>query len=701
MVRMVALLLTLLGLVYCGSPDQGKDRRTTGAARVDRRDLPTEDLLYRRARSSLQSGQVDQAIRFFDALLEKYPRSPRREEVGYLLADAYFRWAEKDFPQRFQQVIDAFQQALQFYPSSPKAPQARLRLAEIYWRAGLYYEALAVLEMLLESVPPDPYLFEAKSKKASYLLKLERYREALQVYQELLASPQPTDKPMEVFLGYADAAFSLGDFVGALEGYRSVLGRFPDRARLNPLISFRFGETLFKNKRFKEAREVFELLVEGSSKASFGHQLLARIGDCYLEEGDIQGAMVSYVRGIARFPGTEGALISQVRLADIGLRYKGLKIPQGNKGEKGREKGYEAYLDPLAAYDRVAHARPDHPLAELAWYKRSVALRDQERYEQAANSFKEGLSRYPKSFLRNDAWFALKDTLERSIQHAHSRAEWDKAIKIYRANKGSYLKGGMERETLMCLAESYEKLALGEKAAELYSELLDLFPKGSKEDVRVRLGLGRTYFLLKDYSSALDILRELPANFPRSPHLGEVYRLLGDSLRHQGDCRGAREAYEQAVRIGLPSRVSEGSQEGIAPEIDVQLGNCYRRSGQGPQAIELYRKSVQAYPLRKETPRLPLYVKEGYLGLADSLYALERYREALEIYSSLSGALAGDTRLFGTLYRMADCYWKLGEKGIAGETWRSLAGRKDGGPWARLASRNLEEMSWTETYNLR
>ncbi|MBI2877625.1 MAG: tetratricopeptide repeat protein [Candidatus Tectomicrobia bacterium] len=693
MVRMVAVGVALFGLVCCGSPDAGAPREAREASQADRERVQAEILLGRQGRSALQKGQTLQAIRLFEAWVERYPRSPRREEISYLLADAYFRWAAKDLPRRFQPAIDAHQQALQLHPNSPQAVHARLQLAEIYWKSGLQYEALAAVEMVLEGAPPAPYPFKAKGKKAAYLLQMGRQREAWQIYEELLASPQPAEKPLEVSLGYADAAFSLGEFARALVGYQSVLKQFPDLPQSRPLVSYRLGEALFKNRRFKEAREVFESLQKKASKESFSHQLLARMGDCFLEEGDIQGAMLSYLRNLTRYPGTEGALTSKVRLADIGLRHKGLMIPPG-------ETGYEAYLDPLAAYAEVARTRPDHPLAELALYKRAAALKNQKRYEEAEAGFRELLRRYPKSFLRNDTWFALRESLQQSIQQAYARGQWKRAIQIYRTNRESYLKGGMDRESLESLAGSYERLGWGERATEIYRELLDLYPPGSPEEERIRVGLGRTYFLVQEYASVLDFLREFPRRYPQSPSLGEVYRLLGDSLYHQKDCEGAREAYGQALRRGSPGALGKAVEGGAAAEIYVRMGDCYQSTGQGSKALEAYRKAVQAFPREKEAQHLPPHIQAGYLGLADGLYALGKYREACEIYATLNPILASDPRMAGALYRLADCYRRQGERKSAEAIWRSLAQRNGGGPWARLASHNLEEVTWQEAYGL-
>ena len=684
MVLLGVFLVFLLGLGFFGytglaqnDPTAGETRRKGKSQVQQAGQNPIKAHLFRQGLTFLQKGDFDRAIESFNSFLGSSPQGFQAEEARFILADAYFNWAGKDLSGKSQVVLDAYQRALSRHPTSPRAPWARLRIGEVYKRLGFYYEALASLGILLDHYSPGPYHLEGRKKKAYCLLKVGRYQDAQREYQTFLSTSLSESDWVEVSLGLAETALYLGEYQKSLEAYQAVSKKAPQEIQSNPSILYLYGEALFKSRMFQEAREVLKGLIVRFPQEDFSPLAATRIGDCFLEEGDIGGALEGYGKVLLRYPDSDSAITAQVRLADIGMRHPGRKV----NDKEGR---YEAYVNPLAAYNEVASRYPLHPLAEVALYRRGAGLKEAKKYEEAAASFKEALNRYPHGFLKIDALGALGETLEGLIRQYYDQGKYDPLIRVYRNDVLPYLGVVVSQDTLWRVAEGYEKLELWEKAGDIYGRLAVLCREPEQKALAI-LRLSNTYLARGDYPAALERLQQFPLRFPKSRYFPRAQRVQGEVLFRQGKFMEAEESYHQALAAETDSVQSA--------EIQYLLGNCYGEMGNFRQAVESYQRVLQVAPgIGGDSSKG--FIRESHFRLADALYALFRHTEAAQAYAFVIQTYPQDERRPRASYRLADCYQRSHRKEAAVKILRSLAEEEGVGAWARMAAGKLQEIGW-------
>jgi len=158
------------------------------------------------------------------------------------------------------------------------------------------------------------------------------------------------------------------------------------------------------------------------------------------------------------------------------------------------------------------------------------------------------------------------------------------------------------------------------------------------------LGLGRTDYQMGQFSTALDELRRIPAEFPDSPYLPETYFALGQVYEALDRFSEAATAYQQYLDL-RPGVIDSYAQE--------WRGDALLSAGD-------YTAAVEAYQLAMAAPRLddtiPLEIKIG-----NSYYAQGDYQTALVAYSDIYTRTISDYTKASMDYMIGLTYSALGQ----------------------------------------
>jgi soluble lytic murein transglycosylase len=158
------------------------------------------------------------------------------------------------------------------------------------------------------------------------------------------------------------------------------------------------------------------------------------------------------------------------------------------------------------------------------------------------------------------------------------------------------------------------------------------------------LGLGRTYYQRGQVSTALDVLRRVPEEFPDSPHLPETYFALAQVYEALHRFSEAAAAYQSYLNL----------RPGV---IDSYI---HEWRGDALQAAGDYAAAIDAYQIARATPRLgdtiPLEIKIG-----NSYYALGDYQTAIIAYSDIYTRTSSDYTKASMDYVLGLSYTALGQ----------------------------------------
>jgi soluble lytic murein transglycosylase len=182
-----------------------------------------------------------------------------------------------------------------------------------------------------------------------------------------------------------------------------------------------------------------------------------------------------------------------------------------------------------------------------------------------------------------------------------------------------------------------------DSALQEYQSALENHPNPEVQSAAL-LGLGRTYYQLGQFSTALDVLRRIPVEFPDSPHLPETY-------------------FAQAQVYEALDRFSEAA-TAYQSYLDLRPGviDSYIHEWRGDAllASEDYAGAIEAFQAAMITPRLndtiPLEIKIG-----NSYYALGDYQTAIIAYSDIYTRTTSDYTKASMDYVIGLAYTALGQ----------------------------------------
>lgn len=352
-------------------------------------------------------------------------------DVYYLKALSAFKMNTDGTDRLYLDAVSCFQDALNYYPNAAHAPFAILTLAAVYNELGSTVEARGYYKLIIKtyaehSVSAEALLALGKlyAKEGKHDLAIANYRRYLKAYpqSELLtevrlalgkslyelnelaesmemfsqgfeADPRCVYKDPDLLVYIGKLKYQLGDSDGAREAFVKAVNLYPDRDDMADLFT-RIGDTLKDGGREKEAKKIYELVIE-KYPDSDGFAISAiRYADLLLTHDEKEEA---YRMVIERFPEHPVAKLAVIRLADLrrqaGAYHAGIKtlrsLMSGELNGLEDEAEYVMALCFKGYLEKLAEQKD--PLAVVAAYEKDKALidrfEDSEIFETVGTAF--------------------------------------------------------------------------------------------------------------------------------------------------------------------------------------------------------------------------------------------------------------------------------------------------------------------------
>ncbi|MCK5186846.1 MAG: tetratricopeptide repeat protein, partial [Deltaproteobacteria bacterium] len=661
-VRLVTSTTTTISIGYTGR----EERKSVSAE--ERRVYDSAQELYKQKR-------YKEALSNLRYYMDNYPRSELADDVSFLIGDCYFYLAEEGDVSSYQPAISAVQLALALYPDSKDVPLGLFRLANSYRKMKYHYEADESYKLLMDGHPYAECIPDARFWMAENLFQNDEFDEAKNLFQDFMVKYPQSDHLRQAVFRIADCYVGLKEYGKARKSYEEALNRWAGYSGLSPETLFSLGLTYLKNGDCAKARSVLFLGLNVFPKEDYNHIILAKIGDTYQMEEKVEEALKIYSQNGLLYPASKGALISEIKMADIGVNNPGFF-------------NYNQYLEPLKVYQQVIEKYPVTDLAEEALYKQGFAFSEQKRYQEAIVSLKAILEDYPYSDLSRKAFYNVQEILCKLIDSYFSEGKYYFIFDTYRKNKDPFLDDIKNTKTLFQVGDSFRQAGLYEDALEIYKKARRIYPRNYPEDALI-LRMGEIYVLEKKYAKANKVFQKLIKDFPKSGYRKLAFHGLADSYFQQGSYEKARLTYLTAL---------EGEQR-IPRDIKgfFCLGECYQNMGDIPLSVEAYRKAIQTAENLEKDQVEDEFVIKSYFKVADCLYQSQRYLDSVEVYTQAAQLYPEDDRAQWALYRIAAGYRKAGKGKIEIESLRKLVSEGKREPfWERAIDENIRNLEWEE-----
>ncbi|GAB6096676.1 hypothetical protein JCM14469_29290 [Desulfatiferula olefinivorans] len=474
------------------------------------------------------------------------------ENVMVLRAYSFFKGLEDRDTRGLFEAAGYFQDLLAYFPNSIYTPYALTCLGKIYGSLGDPIRSEGYFQVVLKQHAYYPGTPEVMFELGRIYSERNESKPAVEMLRSVV-----TRFPHGAFIGQAKlqlgkALFQMNDFHGCVKVLEDLVDTRPRMIFETPDLLQYLGNAYYHTGRSEMARQalarVYNLFPDLPGKDT----LLTRIGDTLVENNQKEKAVAVFQRVIAMFPGSDGFVISSMRLAEF------------LESREEKEKMYNMVIDEF----------PDNPLARLALMRLALLQNGAGEYEKSVETVKRLLATQPRA-LKRDAVNLLQESSERIFRRLLEKDEYTELLSRFETDKRildeadnpnlfllvgmAYLKAHLHDNAVDMLLKAYKRTgekkrpadliyALGvamdeagraDEALEMFQTYLKFFPDTAEaQDVHARMG--GIFFQKKKYGEAVSHYKKALA---RGGESAVRARILVDMSR----CHSAMNDHATAV----------------------------------------------------------------------------------------------------------------------------------------------------------
>jgi len=542
-----------------------------------------DTVIYLYAFSLRDQGKTAESVRYFQTILDKYPKSR-------YLADAWMAIAEYRFyeQQNYKSSLEAYEHVLK-HPKSQLYDLALFKTAWCYWKLGDTTRSAMRFKDVLDLAKKKAGRTEAEQKRAA-----ELQGQALDYLVELFTEDDTKS---------AHDAFEFLAQIGGKPYSQKVLKQLAD--------------TVFDQTRYERATEAYQLLIDLDPMSPDAPDYAGKIVEAYQLLGDTKTA-VGQMRKLAGDYGGKSAWAA---------------------ANKDRPKAV-AHARTMAEELIRNLAKTMH--AEAQSNEKTTKVVDKDRYARAAESYAFYLQNFPDAadatelrYLRADI---LYFKLGRYEEAGRDYLAVGKSQPVGKYNKDALLqamgafekvrKGNGKRE----ITES-DKL-FGE-AADTYATL---FPK-DPEIVTVVFKNGQFFFDYGDYDEAIKRFGLIVEKYPSDQNAGVAGDRILEALNKAKDYDNIESWARRLKKTkAFASRDEQDRLDKIVANAVMKSGEKYAADGQNEKAASYYLRVADEYPQSQLAPKALNNAAAVYEKAKKQEDAVAAYRKLADRYPSASEA---------------------------------------------------------------
>ena len=273
--------------------------------------------LLREMRALVAAGSYTEALATADTVIALPRLEPaQREEALHAKAEMVFVLNKDNLIPNAQTIIDAANEAINFNLRSRRNAPALLRLGYLHLQLGNVPEAEARFAMLRRMFPNDENVPLSYYYWGDYHYNNNDMQQAADQFQLVLQKYPESRYAREAALGLARAFYRLGYYEQAFTIVEYIEQRWPNFYLSYPPFLNMMGDVGFRLNKLDFALQQYWLYANIMPKGDETDIILTRIADIYMMQQRPKAAREVYREVVERFPGKDGALVSQMRLAE-------------------------------------------------------------------------------------------------------------------------------------------------------------------------------------------------------------------------------------------------------------------------------------------------------------------------------------------------------------------------------------------------
>jgi len=653
------------GRLLAGKPDDGK---------TDTRCLLAAIQAYKAKNWKAAIENLDQLIAM--------PASERyRERAYFLLAKSYEKLYSSFPTDHFGEITNHYQNAINRYPDSIYSPNALLAIGDLCFKAENYLEAMGYYNLVIKKKSDSLAALHARMQKVKILVRKGRKKEALGILQDVVNRYPHTPEEIEAKITMAKIAYDMNHFRKSLSLLTELTTERFEAIYEHPDISLYLGYNYYQLGANGKAKQNLLRFYNSCPDRDINHLVLTNIADAYRDDGLIGDAVKFYQLVLERYPESEGALISLIRLAE--QQEEGKLQPQKGVGPSvkviGRDIGLpkEIYEDVM---DHILNEGKKSPLAQLALLKLAMIYQKEGSYEKSLEALQELLERYPETSLKTECRHIMGTTLNEILAKKMEKRRYRTVINMYLEEK--------ERFAWINSPDLYVKTARAFLCLDLQDMATGLFMKAEpllckrERPADLLFHVGNDFLNRDDFDEALSRFDLLIEQYPTDKTAAFAYYRKGQALLEQKRYRSAREMFSSALRYHLT--------RGTRTRILIDKSKTFIECGSPKEAVAAIRKA------EKEVRNSAPYDPRLYEELGDLYFRVGSFKEAISTFTSAISMETDDAAVSVLQFKVAECYRNIGVQENSLGVYEQVMDR-DEPFWSNLARERIAEIEFHGT----
>lgn len=530
-------------------------------------------------------------------------------------------------------------------PFKPGAPQPSLGGREKIWKGveKLVRDFDPPLKSEIPFAPTDRQVlksFLAEDEQKDFMAaEAALYKGQLSEAEELFTRFSSRQAPIRSLALYrlGETWYKLQKYPQALSAFREAERLWPAYLRLNPEVTFYYGDSIARSGELTYARSLLATLVARLADKTFAPALLVRLGDILARQGHEHEAQAIYQNVAEHFKDNKASQMALMRGADGAF----LQSTPWN------------YLQISAVYLNASRQSGDLDMREEAHFKHVLL----ESMHGEAGEALQLLMEFQRKFPRGVYVAVVRTIREVLVAEVFLNTVWNRdplALVRFMDEQHEYLAGcvaqpgflatvthayneaGRPIELVKLLTALVERLWAAPVAPELYSSIVDnaeligdtataertikAFLGKFPTNPRARLmteRLGSIYFSKDKHLQVKETLLWLLNKGERAQR-AESYYLLGRSL-------WALQLYSQAARsMDLFLAAPSGRDQRLVPDAYFVAGSARESSGDRKGALKLFEAALKLPDNKRNEEFIyragQINLREGNTGRAKGLF---------------------------------------------------------------------------------
>ncbi len=431
---------------------------------------------------------------------EAAPACP--QEAQFLKAFSYFNWHADAGAGRLLKAAGYFQDAINTYPDSPYAPFGMAALGIIYTRLGNNPEAQGYFKIILNRYPDYSGTPEVLLELGRLYVKRKRLRLATANFRKIVNDYPDWAYIIDAKLALGNALFELNQFKESLKVISEVIETDPRKVFETDAALVNIGNIYYQIGQYAKARQALSQAYNYFPDMKDNHLVLTRLGDILHNEKKTAKAINMYRLVSEKFPGTDGFVISSMRLAQY------LK----NRAEKEN------------LYNTVIADYKEHPMANLARLRLATLQDKFGEFENSIETVRE-LLKAGAGNLREDAVFVMQTAYTSLFKKLLKRNAYPDVLQRFENDK-QYFKSFDNAEVFLLVGRAYMKGHLHAPAATMFKKSYYLTRK-NRSTPAYFYSLGTALHEAGQSQEALKILGQYTEAFPATAQSADAHLRMG------------------------------------------------------------------------------------------------------------------------------------------------------------------------------